>query len=161
MSSKDETMAETTEEDDLDYLDDYPPSFTVELHPEIGPDGKFRTENDPNDPDQRDEVMRRKHLVDVGCSCIDIVHGYYSLTDDTLYSLIVLEFRFDPLCNSHRVKKADISVIFAAKKKGDADPVVEKMHPNGHFSVQPTTRHETTNVQASGNVGGNVSGVQL
>lgn len=142
-------------------LEGYLPSFSIKLRERGDSEANFRTEDDPEDPDQRSNVIQRRGIFYADCFCIDIVHGYHSADSDDLCSVVVLKFRFEPLEGSHRIKKAEIQVTFSPKNKGDPDPVIDKMYPEGHFTVQPTTQHETVETSGGGKIGVNVGGVEV
>ncbi|OAP61843.1 hypothetical protein AYL99_04046 [Fonsecaea erecta] len=138
------------------------PSFSIRLSQSGDSEANFRTEDDPEDPDQRPNVIQRRGIFYVDCFCMDIVHGYYSADPDSeiLASVIVLKFRFEPLEQGHRIKKVDIKVTFTPKNGEDPKPWIDRMHPVGFFSVQPTTQHETVNTSVGSKVGANVTGVE-
>ncbi|KIW80116.1 hypothetical protein Z517_06731 [Fonsecaea pedrosoi CBS 271.37] len=140
-----------------------PQSFSIRLSEGGDSEGYFRTEDDPNDPDQRSNVIQRKGIFYVDCFCTDIVHGRYSADAncDDLATLVVLKFRFEPLEQNHRIKKVDIQVTFSPKNDDDCKPWVARMHPEGFFSVHPTTQRETVNTSVGGKLGANVTGVEV
>ncbi|KIW98645.1 uncharacterized protein Z519_00306 [Cladophialophora bantiana CBS 173.52] len=141
----------------------YPPSFSIRLSQSGDSEANFRTEDDPEDPDQRSNVIQRRGIFYADCFCTDIVHGYYSADPNSndLASVIVLKFRFEPLEQNHRIKKVDIQVTFSPKNNEDREPWIDRMHPEGFFSVQPTTQRETVNTLAGGKVGANATGVEV
>ncbi|CEL06000.1 hypothetical protein ASPCAL07112 [Aspergillus calidoustus] len=69
--------------------------------------------------------------VDIRCEHVGIAHGYHSDDCDDLYSLIILQFRFDPNGIAARIKEAFTTIKFAAETPADRDPVVEKIYPAG------------------------------
>lgn len=133
---------------------------TLDLYAE-GDDAGFHTQNDPNDPYQRDNIIERKGRVRISCEHKDIVHGYHSDDVDDPYSLIVLGFRFDPNGLARRIKEAHISVRFSAMDAQGADPEVVAMYPEGNFHIEGTTQHETTVAGGGINLGGGALGVEV
>ncbi|EXJ75789.1 uncharacterized protein A1O5_00296 [Cladophialophora psammophila CBS 110553] len=144
-------------------LEPYPPTFAIRLSQSGDSEANFRTEDDPEDPDQRSNVIQRRGIFYADCFCTDIVHGYYSADPNSndLASVIVLKFRFEPLEQNHRIKKVDIQVTFLPKNNEGCEPWIDRMHPEGFFSVQPTTQRETVNTSAGGKVGANATGVEV
>jgi len=114
----------------------------------------FHTRNDPHQPFERENVIERKGRVDVRCEMKDIAHGYYSNDNDAPCSLLVLEFRFAPNGIAHRIKEAHVVVKFAAMQKGQADPEVSAMYPEGDFCLEATHQREERVRGAGLNVGG-------
>lgn len=135
---------------------------TVDLFAE-GDAAGFHTQNDPNDPYQRDNIIERKGRVRVSCEHKDIVHGFHSDENDDYYSLIVLGFRFDPNGLARRIKEAHITVQFATMGNNTKapDPEVVAMYPNGNFLIEPTTQHETRVAGGGLNLGGGAFGVEV
>ncbi len=144
-----------------DSLECQPSSFSIPLVEADGTDGRFRTENDPQKPYQRDNVVKRKGIFYVNCDFTDIVHGYYTADADTLCTVLVLSFRFEPLQNHHRIKRVEIKVTFSAMNKPDPEPVVAQLYPDGHFSVEPSTQHEKITTGVGGKVGANIMGAEV
>ena len=142
-------------------LEDPPLSISIKLREQGDSEANFRTENDPKDQDQRSNVIQRKGHFFVNCDCIDVVHGYYSTEGNDLCSIIILKFRFEPLSNSHRIKKVEAQVTFTARDEEGAQPVVEEICPKGFFSVQPLTQHEELHTSGGGKVGANVAGIEI
>ncbi|KAL7800593.1 hypothetical protein V8C43DRAFT_274333 [Trichoderma afarasin] len=137
------------------------PSFPVKLYPDNNSEANFRTENDPSNLDQRENVIHRKGLVYINCDFKDIAHGYYSRTSDDLSSLVVLYFRFEPLYNSHRIKHVNIEVKFSGILASDFDPVVKHISLDGHFGIQPTTQSESVTHGVGASVGYNLVSAQV
>ncbi|KAM0371359.1 hypothetical protein ACHAPY_010079 [Fusarium culmorum] len=92
------------------------------------------TQNDPDQPFQRENIIERRHKVDVRCQHKDIVHGFYSDDDDYAdpCSLVVFEFEFSPNAIARRIKavitieiKADTLTQLGSVFKTDSkdDPV--------------------------------------
>ncbi|MCJ1325705.1 hypothetical protein MMC10_002368 [Thelotrema lepadinum] len=148
-------------ESDDHYPEDDPFSISIELREQGDSEANFRTTNDPKDPDQRSNVIQRKGIFHVNCLLMDVVHGYYSADGDDLCSVIIFKFRFETLSNSHRIKKVEAQVTFAAMNKEDPQPVVEDMYPEGSFSVQPQTQHETLHTSGGGKIGANAAGIEV
>ncbi|KAI1465213.1 uncharacterized protein F4812DRAFT_440128 [Daldinia caldariorum] len=122
------------------------PSRTLDFsfHEEAGTDANFRTENDPNYPnEQRQDVISRGGLVSASCYLKDIIHGYFSTDNDDLCSIIVPHFRFESCENGHRIKKVEIEITFSPKAKGDPTPIVEEIYPDGYFTLDYKSQHET------------------
>ncbi|KAI1380596.1 hypothetical protein F4677DRAFT_191825 [Hypoxylon crocopeplum] len=153
----------TTTENDLKVVEDYDVysrTLDFNLQEEGDTDANFRTENDPNDPDeQRQDVITRVDRVAASCFCKDIIHGYFSTQDDDLCSLIVLYFRFESREDGHRIKKVEVQVTFSPKTKGDPDPIVEEIYPDGYFTVQPKTQHEVVTISGGVQVSEPTTGV--
>ena len=143
------------------YLEDYPLSISIQLREQGDSEANFRTENDPEDPDQRPNIIQRKGIFYVNCELMDVVHGYYSTDGNDLCSVIVLKFRFETISNSHRIKKVEAQVTFAEGSEEDARPVVEEMCPKGFFSVQPQIQHEELHTSGGGKVGVNAAGIEI
>ena len=131
----------------------------VEMFPE-GDRAAFHTQNDPDDPYQRGNIIERKGRIHVSCEHKDIVHGFHSDSVDSPHTLIVLRFRFDPNGVARRIKEAHITVRFAAMDKQGADPEVVAMEPNGNFYIEPTTQHETSAKSGGLSLGGG-AGVEV
>lgn len=142
------------------------PSFEVGIYPQGDQGADFRVQNPPDmdmlDPEQRESVIARRGKVDIGCECKGVVHGREKDGGGAYYSLIVLEFRFDPNGLARRIKEASVVVTFAAMEKGNprADPEVLTISPDGFFCVAPTTQKETSEKEGGGNAGGGAAGVQ-
>jgi len=124
-------------------------------------EGQFHTQNDPNAPWQRDNIIERKGRVDVRCEHKDIVHGYFSDAVDDACTLIVLVFRFDPNGLGRRIKEAAVTMVFSAMAGDDDHPEVLAMHPDGNFAIVPTTQHETRTKGGGVTIGGGVAGLSL
>ncbi|KAJ4111450.1 hypothetical protein NW768_011803 [Fusarium equiseti] len=148
----------------MDYSDDGPeprapefaeniPSLSVSLYPE-GESSKLHTENDPDDPFQRINIIERHGRVDISCEHKHIAHGFYDDEDKQHCSLIVFDFSFTPNGPAVRIKEAYVVVKFSAMEKGDPEPVVQAAYPKGMFGVVPTTQRETSARSAGINVGG-------
>jgi len=142
------------------------PSFDVGIFPQGDPGADFRTQNSPDmdmlDPEQRDNIIERRGRVDIGCECKGVVHGRQKDGGGAYYSLVVLEFRFDPNGLARRIKEAHVVVKFAAKAKGNprADPEVLAIAPDGFFCVAPTTQKETSTKEGGGTAGGEAGGLK-
>ncbi|KAL6923014.1 hypothetical protein ACHAPO_006498 [Fusarium lateritium] len=128
-----------------------------------GDKSDVHTQNDPNQPFERENIIERRHKVDVRCQHKDIVHGYYSDDDDFAdpCSLLVFEFEFSPNAIARRIKSATVTITFSAKEKGNPDPVVKAIFPRGTFCVEPTQQTETLTRSAGINLGGGIMGTQV
>ncbi|KAJ4005487.1 hypothetical protein NW752_002319 [Fusarium irregulare] len=129
------------------------PAFSVSLYLE-GEASNLHTENDPNDPFERMNVIERHGRVGISCEHKHIVHGFYDDKDRQPCSLVVFDFSFTPNGPAVRIKEAYVVVKFSAMKKGDPEPVVQAAYPKGMFGVVPTTHRETSARSAGINVGG-------
>jgi hypothetical protein len=145
--------------DEIMFAEDFPTSI-FPIYP-AGEAGSFHTRNDPGGSYQRDTIIQRRDRVDIRCEHKDIVHGFGSTESDDLYSLIVMEFRFDPNRIAARIKEARVTIQFSAMDVGKVDPEVMAMSPNGSFVVEPTTQHEQVVTGAGGHLGGGAVGVQV
>ncbi|KAI0437607.1 hypothetical protein F4803DRAFT_141410 [Xylaria telfairii] len=144
------------------------PAFTIPVIEVISNSSNVHIQNSVKDPWQRGTVIERNNeRISVSCVSRDIVHGLYS--DDNNNdeqepqhcSLIVLHFRFDPIDLGRRIKKVQAKVKFSAINGDDDDPVVDKIAPDGLFSVHPTTQNEQVTVEVVGKAGGGVMGAEL
>ncbi|KAK3983957.1 hypothetical protein QBC44DRAFT_253953 [Cladorrhinum sp. PSN332] len=140
------------------YAEDLSPN-DYSLFPE-GDNAKFHTQNDPNNIFQRTTIIERKGRIHVRCEHKDIAHGYYSTDDDQLCTLLVVQFRFDPNGVARRIKEAHIKMTFSALERGAVDPEVIAMYPEGSFSVEPTTQHETCVNGGGVSIGGGIAGIE-
>ena len=141
------------------------PTLGVQLYPEQEASA-FHTENGPGEF-QRHTIIERKGPVDVRCEHKDVIHGYFSEDEGPeVCSLIVLEFSFTPNSTARRIKKAEVTITFAAQdekprdRKRD-DPEVVAMYPVGLFYVEPTHQHEKLVTGAGVNAGGGLAGAQI
>lgn len=128
------------------------PTFSVSLYPE-GEASKLHTENDPNHPFERMNVIERHGRVGISCEHKHIVHGFYDDEDRQPCSLIVFDFSFTPNGPAVRIKEAYVVVKFSAMEKGGPEPVVQAAYPKGMFGVVPTTQRETSSRSAGMNIG--------
>jgi hypothetical protein len=117
------------------------PTLNIPIYP-AGDNAGLHLQNDPNDQWQREAIIQRKGRVDIRCEHVGIAHGYHSDDCDDLYSLIILQFRFDPNGIAARIKEAFTTIKFAAETPADRDPVVKKIYPDGLFHVEPTSQQE-------------------
>ncbi|KAF1957613.1 hypothetical protein CC80DRAFT_410999, partial [Byssothecium circinans] len=122
----------------------------------------FRTENDPQDPWQREIVIERSHskLIYVSCRCMEIVHGFCGDGEEPA-TLVVFQFRVEPDGLGRRIKRVEAKVIFSSRNDQDPGPSVEKAYPDGSISVLPTTQREVRTAGVSSKIGGNVLGVEV
>ncbi|KAI0888605.1 uncharacterized protein GGS22DRAFT_151934 [Annulohypoxylon maeteangense] len=132
------------------------PGWSLVLTDETNVGANFRFENDPQNPWQRDRVLEQRDLVHIRCDIRDIVHGHLTGADSDEGSLIIFRFRFEEDDLSRRIKLARIKVKFSALDEADPDPCVLKIHPEGRYSIQPTTRKERTTTSFSGIVDANI-----
>jgi hypothetical protein len=130
------------------------PSFDVGLSPAGDAGSSFRTQNDPSAPLQRSNYIERKGAVDIRCSCLDVIHGLFSVESGAFATLIVLQFRFDPRKRARRFESVDISLQFGGMKPGDGGPEVYAIAPREKLSLVPTTQHEEVKRNASLQFGG-------
>ncbi|CZR48308.1 uncharacterized protein FPRO_12918 [Fusarium proliferatum ET1] len=144
---------------DVDAEEDI--SFGISLAPKGEEGNEFRTQNDPLDPYQRENIIERKGAVDIRCASIDIIHGLFDPEGDTLCTLLVLEFRFDPRKRARRIAHVDIELRFSASEKGVADPHVFAIAPNGNLRFAQTTQTETTTTGGDVTLGAGAAGVEL
>jgi len=130
----------SVEEENVRFAEDFP-VLDIPIYP-AGDDAGLHIQNDPDDPWERETIIQRKGRVNIRCEHKAVAHGYYSDECDDLYSLIVIQFRFDPNGIAARIKEAHVTIKFAAGKPGERDPVVKRMYPEGMFTVEPTQQHE-------------------
>jgi hypothetical protein len=130
------------------------PSFDIGLSPTGDAGSSFRTQNDPSAPFQRSNYIERKGAVDIRCSCLDVIHGLFSIESEVLATLIVLQFRFDARKRARRFESVDISLEFKGMKPGDSGPEVYTISPVGRMSLVPTAQHEDIKRNASLQLGG-------
>jgi hypothetical protein len=136
-------------------------SFGISLAPKGEEGNEFRTQNDPLDPYQRENIIERKGAVDIRCSSVDVVHGLFDPEGDALCTLIVLEFRFDPRKRARRIAHVDIELRFSASEHGVADPHVYAIAPNGNMKFAQTTQTETTTTRGDLTLSAGAAGVEL
>ena len=141
------------------YAEDCP-ELEVELYPS-GSESSFHTQNDPNQPFEREDVIQRKGRVYISCEIKDVAHGYFSEDSEDLCSLIVIECRFEPNGIARRIKQADVNIRFSSMKMGRPDPEVFALQPEGGFSLEPTRQEEEISTSGALKVGSNGGGVQL
>ncbi|KAI1318152.1 hypothetical protein F5Y16DRAFT_135947 [Xylariaceae sp. FL0255] len=144
------------------------PAFSIPVVELVSNSSNVHSENSLEDPFQRETVIERNNgRVAVSCVCKDVVHGLYDEACEEgshqpqHCSLIVLDFRFDPVDLGRRIKKVQTTVRFSSMSPIDEDPVVDKIAPNGRFWVDPTTQKEKVTVVVEGKVGGNICGAEL
>ncbi|KAG8677772.1 hypothetical protein FPOAC1_003800 [Fusarium poae] len=127
-------------------------SFGIPLTPQGDKGSGFHTQNDPNSPNQRENVIERKSAVDIRCSTIDIIHGFFASEGkekDVFSTLLVLQFRFDPRKQARRISHVDIELRFSGK---DRDPEVFALSPNSNLRIAPMKQTETTTTGGELNV---------
>ncbi|KAF2012822.1 hypothetical protein BU24DRAFT_425438 [Aaosphaeria arxii CBS 175.79] len=135
-------------------------SVDMSLDPE-GDESGYHITNDKDDPFQRQHITERKGRVDVRCDLKDVAHGYFSADNDDLCTLIVIEFRFEPNGLANRIRQANIDITFSAIEKGNRDPEVIEMHPNGSFGIEPTQASVSTTKGGGLNLGAGAGPVNL
>jgi hypothetical protein len=128
------------EEENIMSAEEFP-VLNIPIYP-AGDDAGLHTQNDPDDPCERETIIQRNGRVNIVCEHKAIAHGYYSDECNDLCSLIIVQFRFRPNGIAARIKEAHVTIKFAAGKPGERDPVVKRMYPDGLFSVAPTQQHE-------------------
>jgi len=138
---KDEATSDQGNELELE-LDDAVPAFNIQLGPTGDQGSGFHFQNDPTKPYQRDRIVDREGAVDIRCSSVDVIHGYFAPDGENFCTLLVLQFRFDPRRRARRLAQVDIELRFASSVPGGADPVVHAIAPDGRFSFAQTTQHE-------------------
>lgn len=147
------------------------PAFSIPLVELVSILNNVHTENSLKDPWQRGTVIERNNgRISVSCVSKDVVHGLYSEADNgdddnerqpQHCSLIVLQFRFDPIDLGRRIKKVQATVKFSAINKDENDPVVNKIAPQGRFWLHPITKKETVTVGVVGKTGVHMLGSEL
>jgi hypothetical protein len=130
------------------------PSIDIGLSPGGDAGSSYRTENEPFAPFQRSNYIERKGAVDIRCSCLDVVHGFFSAESKVFATLIVLQFRFDPRKRARRFESVDISLEFGSMKPGEGGPEVYAIAPGEKLSLVPTTQHEEVKRNAGLQLGG-------
>ena len=150
-----------TNPDECVFAEDLAPT-QLSVYPE-GQPAAFHTQNDPRQPYQRDNIIERKGRVDVRCEHKDIIHGYFSNESGEPCSLIVLEFRFSPNGVARRIREARVFIKFAAlsPQRGEPDPEVAAIYPDGTFRVEPTQQHETVAQGGGIRLTGGVTGAEI
>lgn len=137
-------------------------SFEIEL---ISGDRKsgFHTQNDPDEPFQRANVVQRKGAVDVKCTLVDTVHGFWGPEEPGINAtLLVLLFRFDSRKRSRRVAWANLEfAFFDAQNRNRKNPEVAFISFDDSFSLVPTQRHTSTGIAVEGTAGGGVPGAEI
>ncbi|KAL2065764.1 hypothetical protein VTL71DRAFT_3434 [Oculimacula yallundae] len=134
------------------------PSFEVGLFPGGDEGSSYRTQNDPSAPLQRSNYIERHGAVDIRCSCLDVIHGFFSADSETFATLIVLQFRFDSRKKARRLQAVNISLEFGGMKQGDNAPEVFSISPVGSLSLIPTTQHEEVSREVGLDIGGGALG---
>ncbi len=152
--SDDDETQELSDDSIQDPSTDDLPSFDVGLSPGGDAGSSFRTQNDPSAPLQRSNYVERKGAVDIRCSCLDVVHGLFSVESGLFATLIVLQFRFDPRKRARRFESVDISLLFGGMKPGDGGPEVYAIAPAEKLTLVPTTQHEEVKRNTSLQLGG-------
>ncbi|KAK0111585.1 hypothetical protein ONS95_001934 [Cadophora gregata] len=139
-------------------LSDELPFFEVGLFPGGDEGSSFRTQNDPAAPLQRSNYIERHGAVDIRCSCLDVIHGFFSAESETFSTLIILQFRFDSRRKARRFQAVSISLEFGSMKPGETGPEVFSISPDGVLSLVPTSQHEEVSREAGLDVGGGFLG---
>lgn len=134
--------------------------FDIDLFPTGDEGSAFRTQNDPTDPYQRQNVIERKGAVDIRCSCVDVVHGFLSPAAEAYCTLLVLQFNFDPRKRSRRIASVHIELRFSGDSPGAPEPEVYDISPKGREGMSITSQHESHTVGGELHVGsGGMAGV--
>ncbi|KAI1259152.1 hypothetical protein F5Y18DRAFT_420924 [Xylariaceae sp. FL1019] len=139
-------------------------AFRIPVVEVVSGSANLHTQNSIGDPWQRRTVTERNNgRIAVSCVCRDVVHGLYNKGKDSGQcpqhcSLIVMDFRFDPVDLGRRIKKVRATVTFSSLIQGEEDPEVDKIAPDGYFSVAPTTRREKVTKELEATAGGNMWG---
>ncbi|PVH77726.1 hypothetical protein DL98DRAFT_517208 [Cadophora sp. DSE1049] len=154
LSAFDDPAEDTPNEESSDEL----PSFQVGLFPGGDDGSSFRTQNDPAAPLQRSNYIERHGAVDIRCSCLDVIHGFFSAESETFATLIVLQFRFDSRKKARRFQSVNISLEFGGMKPGENGPEVFSISPDGTLSLVPTSQHEEVSREVGLEVGGGLLG---
>jgi hypothetical protein len=144
-------------DDEIDQNEDLP-AFSIPLCPAGDRGSGFHTQNDPNNPYQRERVIDRDGAVNIRCSCVDIIHGLFAEDSDVFSTLLVLQFRFDPRKRARRLAQVDIELRFSGIAGGGADPNVYAIAPDGRFSFAQTTQTEATTFESDLHIGGGMTG---
>ncbi|KAH8892233.1 hypothetical protein GQ53DRAFT_647305 [Thozetella sp. PMI_491] len=87
------------------------------------------------DPYQGTGWAERKSLVDLRCSCVDIVHGLFSSENSVSATLLVIEFQFEPRRQCQRVSSATIELKFSGLQE-ETTVEVHSIAPLGRFVLQ-------------------------
>lgn len=118
-----------------------------------GEDDTFRTQNRHEFDFERHNVIQRMGgNIHNQVSLLEVKHGTYDEQGDEA-TLLVFEFRFEPLKNTRRVTQAMISMEFFASSENGNRPVVESIAPDGRWTVCQTTDNESTTSGAELSVG--------
>ncbi|RMJ16017.1 hypothetical protein CDV36_004290 [Fusarium kuroshium] len=116
--------------------------------------GRFHTENNPEIPRQRREIIQEaRHGVDIRCTLIDVIHGAMSKDSDYWATILVLQFHFDPQKRARRISEATIELIFDVSDPDGILPEVEAVSFNGKYSFIPSKQSETIRRSGEGTVG--------
>ncbi|RDW68847.1 uncharacterized protein DSM5745_08607 [Aspergillus mulundensis] len=113
-------------------------TFKINLTPDKGKGGLFRTKNPPEQPYQRETVHNNQQGIHVKCSLLDVVHGRWSPTStESDATLIVFGFCFDTTGAPARARiaAATITVTFAGKSANNNHPGVADLSLNGTYSL--------------------------
>lgn len=145
----------------IKFAEDYP-ELNLEVFLDGDDDSGYHIQNDPSNPFQRQALIQRRNRLDVRCDHKGIVHGYHSGECGDQYSLVIVEFRFHRNHVTSRIKAAYATIRFAGWEKGDSDPEVVDMWPNGQLAVEPTQREvQTVRGHRLNGGAGKAMGVQL
>ncbi|KAF7136880.1 hypothetical protein CNMCM5793_006495 [Aspergillus hiratsukae] len=144
---------------EFELAEDFP-LLVIPVYP-AGDQAGLHWKNDPKEPFQRNAVIQRKGRVDIRCEHKDIIHGYLSEDSDDPYTLIILQFRFDPNGIAARIKEVHVSIKFAAMTASAADPEVVEIYPDGGFFVAPTTQREQIRHTAGIGIGAGAAGMEV
>ncbi|RDL42486.1 uncharacterized protein BP5553_02465 [Venustampulla echinocandica] len=129
------------------------PFFDIGLSREGNEGGHFRVENLDGEK-QRENWVERKGLVDIRCTCLDVIHGLVSPSGTKFATLVVLKFRFSKRKNARRIKEVNIKLEFQSTEKGVSGPEVAAIAPFETMSLVQTTEKEEEKKNASVQLGG-------
>jgi len=113
----------------------------------------FRTKNEPGQTFRKGLVDRGEALI-TKAGIVNVTHGTLTAEDEDLATLLIFEFRFVSMKSSPRFIRATITLTFEdANGSPKLDPEVERIVPEGSFSLNKTT--SVKNIKHSANAGFN------
>ncbi|KAK9783757.1 putative Peptidase S8/S53 domain-containing protein [Seiridium cardinale] len=126
---------------------------------ETGDEGSsFRTQNDPSDLFQRNNITERKGTIDIRCVAKDVIHGH--MKDGAGFAtLLVYEFQFDPRKRARRISSINMEFLYSSV--GSKQPEVIGIAPKGRMVMAPTTETETFTKGGEASAGGNIFGADI
>ncbi|KAI6086020.1 hypothetical protein F4821DRAFT_239126 [Hypoxylon rubiginosum] len=142
------------------------PILNISVFPQGDLGADFRVKNPPamdlTDPEQRANIIERRGKVDITCALKGVVHGREKAGEGAYYTLVVLEFRFEPNGLARRIKAAKVAMKFANIGGGNFrnDPQVVAVAPDGFFCVAPTTQNESKAKEGGGTAGVETGGAK-